>query len=646
MREWNELQKRAIDASGSIVVSAAAGSGKTSVLAERVLSLIKQGSDIERMLIVTFTNLAAGEMKERIYQRLSEEGKSDLRLAAQAEKCAFADISTIHAFCGQVVRDNFEYAGASPAFSVADEAGIKILKQRAMTTVTERASQDKQKRVFIEKFSNRGDMQRIKDIVFSIYNRVISLKEPGAWLQNALSNFDSGQFIYILFGEYKNMLLEASREASAHLSDRSDIWRMRGFVHEAVISESQRLEMLQAVKEITMDNVCLPFIEHIRADTNGAPNRDSATHTNRANKALSELEAYSGDFRSKVSLELQSARKDAGAFIEVTRDFMDEYKALKKRRNVLDHDDLIHFALKALRTKEIAQRYRDKYEHVFVDEYQDINDVQNAILKKITRAGNDFLVGDVKQCIYMFRESNPDLLIKRCAELSGSGLVEMNINYRSTPEVIDFINGIMKHMMDEAAGGVSYTGGQKLKASKQGGGCVDIVVAGEDPDSLSAESGAIAAYIKQLTHQGYKYSDIAVLRPELSTTGGNIARMLSELGIPVAGGTGDSDRRFDETAVFINLLSLIESPVSDIALLSVMRYPHFGFTEPELAKIRICHQNKERTGDSFYDAVCSYNEKSGLKTKIDAFLEEIEHYRKLSECMKLPDFLMRLRQEA
>jgi ATP-dependent helicase/nuclease subunit A len=155
---WNDRQQKAIEMRGrSVVVSAAAGSGKTSVLTERVLRLIEEGADLERMLIVTFTNLAAGEMKERIFRRLQEAGGA--RLNAQAEKCAFADISTIHAFCGRVIRDNFIEAGVSPLFSVADEAAISAMKERAMDEAVTSAAQDKSYIGFISRFSPRGDMQ-------------------------------------------------------------------------------------------------------------------------------------------------------------------------------------------------------------------------------------------------------------------------------------------------------------------------------------------------------------------------------------------------------------------------------------------------------------------------------------------------------
>ncbi len=294
---------------------------------------------------------------------------------------------------------------------------------------------------------------------------------------------------------------------------------------------------------------------------------------------------------------------------------------------------------------DIAKRYRDKFRHVFVDEYQDINDVQNAIIKLIQRDTNDFLVGDVKQCIYMFRESNPDLLKKRCKELADSGLIEMNINYRSERKIIDFINGVMHFMMSENAGGVEYKGGQRLEAAKQGEGQVEIVLVDiRDKDSIISEGGEIARCIKKLKADGYKYKDIAILRPEVSNTGKDIAKILSDMDIPVVRGFDSVDTSFSEISVFINLLSLIDRGTSDIALLSVMRYPHFGFTETELAKIRIKQQTRKTDEDkSFFHAVRTFREDSELFEKVQRFLDEIANYKKLSEALMLPDFLMRLR---
>lgn len=648
---WNERQQKAITArGGSVVVSAAAGSGKTSVLTERVLRLIEEGCDIERMLIVTFTNLAAGEMKERIYRRLQEAGGA--RLAAQAEKCAFADISTIHAFCGRVIRDNFAQAGVSPSFAVADEASISAMKQRAMDEATESAAQQSGLRAFIERFSARGDMRRIAETVSAIYERVISQKEPMAWLGRAEANFVSDAFVEVLFGEYKSMACEAALDASQHISLRSQIWSERGFCAEAEKSERERIAILRAAEELCIKNCFMPRAEHISVSEKGAPNRESRTHTNRANKRLDSLAAYEGDFCAKVRAELAAAREDATAFLDITRDFMKRYSSLKRQKNMLDHDDLIHFALRALGSEETAGRYRDKYEHVFVDEYQDINDAQSAILKLVQRGSNDFLVGDVKQCIYMFRESNPGLLSNRCAELAKTGLIEMNTNYRSEPGIIGFINGVMSHIMTGGAGGVEYSGGQTLEAARKGEGLAHIVLADrEGQDSLSAEGAAIAGYIKELVSEGFSYGDIAVLRTEVSASGRHIAKALADAGIPVVSGSSGAEARFSEIAVFLNLISVICAEAGDTALLSVMRYPHFGFSEPELAAVRLNTTGRALKGEgdgdkSFYRAALEYGGQDALGSRLKEFFGEIERYGRLSQCLKLPDFLMKLRREA
>ena len=223
-KEWNEHQKEAIAARDrSVVVSAAAGSGKTSVLTERVLRLIEEGGDIGRMLIVTFTNLAAGEMRERIYNRL--QAADGARFAVQAEKCAFADISTIHAFCGRVIRDNFEQAGVSPTVAVADEAAIGMLRNAAMEQTLEQAAQDPGRRHFISKYSPRGDMQGIQSVLYTIYSRVISRRYREDWLCRAEGSFDSTEFVHTLFDEYKQMVIEAANSASAHLNMRTAAWR-------------------------------------------------------------------------------------------------------------------------------------------------------------------------------------------------------------------------------------------------------------------------------------------------------------------------------------------------------------------------------------------------------------------------------------
>ena len=640
-RQWNERQRMAIDTRGkSVVVSAAAGSGKTSVLTERVLRLIEEGEDIENMLIVTFTNLAASEMRERIYKRLQEAGAASPRLAAQAEKCVFADISTLHAFCGRLIRDNFEYAGTSPSFTIASEAEMARLRQDAMEQAIELAKADTSMRPVAEKYAGRGDTEQIAHIVSAIYNRAVSLKNPHKWLDEADAHFDGGPFTDVLFDEFAGMVKAAAAEANAYLMQRSELWAEKGFADEADESETDRLLVLRAAQAIVKDFVILPEAKEITCKQKGAPNRESAMLTNRANRCFDTLRGCAGDFTAKVTEELRQTARDGRFFIELTRLFMKLYAKAKRLKNLIDHDDTMHFALKALSVKDVAARYRAKYAHVFVDEYQDINEAQHAIILSVQRGGNDFLVGDVKQCIYTFRESNPDLLIKRCRELEASGLIEMNTNYRSRPEVIAFINGVMAHMMTQDAGGVDYTGGQRLDPGAQGDGKAEIIIAHrEDEENVEAEAREIGAQIRRLLADGYAYGDIAVLRPEITQSGKRIAKALADMNIPVAGGPGGADIAAGELAVLKNALKLIQSETDDIAMLSVMRYPHFGFSEPELAQIRLAAPEAQ----SFCTAVRAFNQLSPLGEKVKLFRDTLARYRLLSACMTLPDFLMQLR---
>ena len=648
-RTWNAHQQLAIDIRGcSVVVSAAAGSGKTSVLTERVLRLIEEGEDISRMLVVTFTNLAAGEMRARIYQRLQEAGKADARLAAQAEKCAFADISTLHAFCGRLIRDNFAQAGVSPVFAIADEAQTAHLKQVALDDAIEQALSDNDQRHIVLKYAGRGDMETLRSIVTKIYNRAISLKDPQEWLERSHAHYGGGAFIDALFEEYRDMVREDAAKATAHLMQRTELWRESGFEAEARVSNVERLALMKAVDAMTKDEAYLPVFEPVTSPAKGAPNQGSKKHTNAANKCLETVRRWEGGFAAKMSAELERVADDGRLFIDLTRSFMSRYAKLKRTKNLLDHDDTMHFAFRVLQSEDIAARYRDKYAHVFVDEYQDINEAQHAIISALQRGNNDFLVGDVKQCIYTFRESNPELLMRRCRELSDGGLVEMNTNYRSTPAVIDFINGVMGHMMTEDAGGVAYTGGQRLAAGSTGDGRVDIVLAGRESadgedtlGSLEAEAAQLAELISGFVSEGFAYGDIAVLRPELSGTGQQLAQALRERRIPVTGGPA-GDPAYSELMVFINLLAVIDSPTADVPLLSALRYPHYGLTEIDFARIRMAAP----AGVTFAQSALAYDANDETGSKLAHFWVQMERFKRMAACMKLPDFLMRVRQEA
>ncbi len=652
-KEWNDQQLCAINMRGhSVVVSAAAGSGKTSVLAERVLRLIEEGEDLSRMLVVTFTNLAAGEMRSRIHQRLQEAGKKDARLAAQAEKCAFADISTLHSVCGRLIRDNFAQAGVSPTFAIADEAEVAKLQQTALDEVIEEALADSARRHIVLKYADRGDTEQVKTIVMKIYSRAISLKDPAGWLAQCRAHFDDGAFVDALFEEYKSMATQAARQAAVYISLRTDLWRGHGFEAEARRSEAELHAMMNTVQTMTSRAAYLPKVSVIQSNVRGAPNKGSHKHTTSANKCFEDLRYWEGDFAAKVTEELRQTAEDGLLFIDLTEAFMHRYARLKRAKNLLDHDDTMHFAIKVLACPEIAARYQEKYTHVFVDEYQDINEAQHTIISALCRGNNDFLVGDVKQCIYMFRESNPKLLLRRCRELSGSGLIEMNTNYRSVPPVIDFINDVMENMMTEQAGGVRYTGGQRLAAGlsrekSDSGRCVDIVLAGRESedgedtlDSIEAEAAQLASLIHGLAEEGFAWSDIAVIRPELTTSGPLLAQALRDRCIPVVGASA-GDTEFSELAVFVNLLRVIDNP-TDVPLLSVLRYPHYGLDERDFARIRIA------AGENvpFVQAALAYDRDDETGRRLRRFWEQIARLRRMAACMKLPDFLMRVRQEA
>jgi len=651
-KEWNKPQLRAIDMRGqSVVVSAAAGSGKTSVLAERVLRLIEEGEDLSRMLVVTFTNLAAGEMRSRIHRRLQEAGKQDARLAAQAEKCAFADISTLHSFCGRLIRDNFAQAGVSPTFAIADEAEVAKLKQNALDEVIEEALADSARRHIVLKYAGRGDMEQLKTIVTKIYDRAISLKDPASWLAKSRAHFDGGAFVDTLFEEYKSMVKHAAQKAAVYISQRTDLWRQHGFDAEAMRSEAEFHALMKAVQTMTIHAAYLPQISVIKSSVKGAP-RGSQGLTTSANKCLEVLRLWEDDFAVKVAEELRQTAEDGRLFIDLTEAFMSRYAKLKRARNLLDHDDTMHFAIKVLGCPEIAARYQDKYTHVFVDEYQDINEAQHTIISALCRGNNDFLVGDVKQCIYMFRESNPELLLRRCRELSGFGLIEMNTNYRSIPPVIGFINDVMENMMTEQAGGVRYAGGQRLAAGlspeeSESDRCVDIVLAGRESedgedtlDRVEAEAAQLADLINGLMAEGFAPGDIAILRPELTTTGPQLAQALRDRCIPVVGASA-GDTEFSELAVFVNLLRVIDNP-ADVPLLSVLRYPHYGLDERDFARIRIAAGE----APTFVQAALAYSRDDETGRRLSRFWEQIAQFRRMAACMKLPDFLMRIRQEA
>lgn len=577
--KWNEAQSQAIETrEKNILVSAAAGSGKTAVLVERIKTLIiEEETDIEEMLIVTFTNAAAAEMRERIYSAISEKveegGSREQFLRIQLGKIGSANISTFHAFCMEVIRRYFYLTDISSDFKICDEIQKNILQNSAMDQLMEEAFswdlEEEENRPFLrfaQKFSAVGNERNLRSMVDETYKFIQSLPRPFEWLE-------------------------------------------------------QQTEALQKSEE-----------ERTR----------------------------------KTS-------EDGQILLRLVRRYDEIFRELKSRKNLLDFNDIEHIALEILDREEPQNEYRTRFRHIFVDEYQDSNVVQEALIDKIKRPDNVFLVGDVKQSIYKFRLAEPELFIKKYeryknGEEADSIKIDLNRNYRSKKNVIGCVNRVFSEMMTVDSGGIDYDEDAMLYQGMGDERDIDYPAELHLIDERQIEVGMLDSTIEEMRKaelegaicskiirdsigkeyfdwkkgevRKTEYRDIVILFRAFKTNAEIFQEMLQKEGIPVYADGGDGYFDTTEITVFSNLLKVIDNKRQDIPLLSVMRSPVGGFTLEEIAEIRAF----QREG-LFAEAFLQYERKGpegALKEKVDWLLTRLGNWQEKSRQMTLEQFLWHL----
>ncbi|WP_313164781.1 helicase-exonuclease AddAB subunit AddA [Sedimentibacter sp.] len=503
--KFSPKQREVIDLRNkNILVSAAAGSGKTTVLVERIIKLItEEKEDIDSFLIVTFTNAAASGMKQKIHKALikkiqNSENKEHLK--NQLNSLSRSSISTIHSFCIDVVRKNFHLIGIDPNFRIGDVNEVEILLNETIDDVLENyyASKPQGFVKLVESFtSNRGDSE-LTDIVKDIYRFILSNPEPFEWLKEKVEehnlsadDFKASAWLKAL---KTNMIIllngaEESVQWAASLCDEVD----GPFVYKETLSED--LNNVISLKEA----LCNDFQEFIQI-----------LHS----VSFSSLKSLRGKQKDDVSPEKQEnvkqlreeykkiinnmkktvPNKDLGEFVsdinymyqpmyilyQLIFDIDKEFKLRKVDKSIADFNDVEHYALQILKNEDVGERYRNKYKYVFIDEYQDSNRLQEELLNSIKRNNNLFMVGDVKQSIYRFRLADPTIFNEKCDSYPSSDdnsldrRIDLTQNFRSRKEILNGINFIFNKIMNREIGEVDYTSDVYLNPGaefKESGDC-------------------------------------------------------------------------------------------------------------------------------------------------------------------------------
>lgn len=694
-RKWTPEQENAINSTGgSILVSAAAGSGKTSVLVERVIKQITDLDnpiDIDKFLIVTFTKAAAQEMRNRISARLSEmisKNPQNSHLHNQQIMLKCASLGTIHSFCASIIRENFYKLGISPKFRIAEESEISIIKNQAMEK-TLNDFYEFQNPDFIytaNLFGNEKNDNSLSLIIEQIYDFTRSLPFPKKWMNNVCKMYENitpvkdspwgkiaVNFAKKSFTEVQKILSQIKTVSSKN----ENIQKSYGEAIEKDLSEANSI--MESLNIESWDKIAEKITQFSFSKFKPLRCKDCDFEKN----VISEKRKYAKNLieNSKKYFtfselgtinSLKKFKIVTKTLFEVTNYFCEEISYLKTIKNIADYSDLEHWTIKLLskdtdsgeiNPSDIAFEISNRYAEIMVDEYQDINEIQNTIFKLINNNNKIFCVGDVKQSIYKFRHSKPQIFLGKKSDYRLYSKEENNYpakiilgkNFRSNPKIIDSINFIFESIMSEEAGEIQYNDEEKLvpgiyKEETQNDECdinfsiIDTSQSQENSDILEADF--IAEKITEMIHQKYKviengterpitYSDFCILMRSSNAHAHIYASRLLEQGIPAWSETKEKFLDTSEISNIISILQTINNPVQDIPLISAMMSPIFGFNVDELSEIRESDRN-----NLFYFAVKKSSE-NGMKKCTD-FLEKINYWRKISctvPCGELIEFI-------
>ncbi|MEQ8236377.1 MAG: helicase-exonuclease AddAB subunit AddA [Syntrophomonadaceae bacterium] len=703
MPDWTSDQLSAIeDRNHNLLVAAAAGAGKTAVLVERIVRLVlDDGIDLDRMLIVTFTQAAAGEMRSRISGRLLEEMDCNLDkqsyLLEQLSLLNRATISTLHSFCLEVVKKNFHLVDIDPNFRVGDQTECALVKLDVLEELMEEeyASGEPEFLRLVEMFGTSKDDQPLQDLILRTYEFVQSQPEPLAWLRNQVDKFaQAGEDLHEcpwiaelrqqLGGELSGLaaVFQAARETAlqpggpgAYLQaldrDLETVEKLNQKLSAGIDDFYDQLELLQFTKLVPAGK-----------DTDQHLRDEAKSLREQGKKLLRDIkESYFFQSPADFSRDMAEMHLSMEYLYGLVAKFSSLYRQHKAERGILDFNDLEHLALRILADIRAANSYQQRYSHIFVDEYQDSNLVQETILDRIRSGDNLFLVGDVKQSIYRFRLADPDLFMHKHRTYPKDGnsadkRIDLLKNFRSRPEIISGINHIFSKIMSKEMGEIEYDREswlspgielpegireeitppalELLLIDQQAAGEEDHEEDGEDNlaeiSNVEVEALQAASSIQQLRGQSFydtklgscrplQYRDMVVLMRATRSQAEVYYDTLTAAGIPVY---ADVDRGYFqalEINIFINLLKLIDNKRQDLPLLSVLRSPIGGFSLDDLIAVR-----SNRPNTTFFEALESYVEEHSdeLGCRLQEFIRRLRTWKEESRIMEIDEFIWML----
>ena len=646
---WTTEQQQVIDLRNrNILVSAAAGSGKTAVLVERIVKIITDKNhpvDIDHLLIVTFTNAAAAEMRERIgnaIEKALDEQPGNEHLLRQLTLIHNAQITTIDSFCLYVVRNHFHEIDLEPNFRIGDEGELKLLREDVLGRVLEQNYEEPSEAFsdFVEGYASGRTDAALNEMILQLYEFSRSYPWPEKWLDSFVGIYrienreelDRAEWlapltenICFVLKDCEQLLKQAL--AITQQDDGPDMYE------KAVQSDLEKYEGLSRLTSFCELSGALSDIKYDRLASSrgfeGDPDKLELVKSLReqAKDVVKKLcKQYFFCSPEMMIEQLERTEPMLEEVVRLTKQFADEFAAAKRRKNLVDFHDVEHFALQILvdeeteKAKKTAEEFRDTFEEIMIDEYQDSNEVQETLLRSISREergeNNIFMVGDVKQSIYRFRLARPELFMKKydsySLEESTTQRIDLHKNFRSREEVLTCTNDIFYKIMARSLGNVEYDAEAALYPGASYPVSADfipeILLADSNDELLedteltdkkTLEAKIVAEEIKHLmktqpvtdkaagTLRAARYSDIVILLRSLSGWADSLVEVLNENGIPAH--TVSSTGYFStvEVQTVLSMLRLLDNPRQDIPMAAVLRSPMAGLTDEELAVLRL-----------------------------------------------------------
>ena len=693
-------QIQAIYSSGqNILVSASAGSGKTFVMAERILDQLARGVEIRQLFISTFTVKAATELKERLEKKISQQIQEtqdvELKkhLGRQLADLPNAAIGTMDSFTQKFLAKHGYLIDLAPNFRILEnESEQLLLKNDVFRQVFESHYQDKEKDDFsrlVKNFAGRSkDARGLRKQVYMIYDFLQSTSNPQTWLQDSfLKGFEKAYFTVAkekLVDDIREKLWDLESFFRYHLDNDA-----KEFGKAAYLESVQ--QVLDEIGSLTHESTFEQYQEVLERVVSISKDKGGRALTNASRKAeLQDLkETYNQERKAKFEklialndqITLLKFQEDyhqeswdlAKTFQVFMRDFVDAYRQRKREENAFEFADISHYTIEILENfPQVRQEYQERFHEVMVDEYQDTNHIQERMLELLSNGHNRFMVGDIKQSIYRFRQADPQIFNEKFHSFAQDDkegqLILLKENFRSGSEVLDATNDVFKHLMDEEVGEISYDGMHQLvfgntdiQSNPENKAEVLLYDKDDDSDSDDEEdlatnklTGEMRMVLKEIIHlhndKGVPFKDMALLTASRSRND-QVLLALSEYGIPVkTDGAQANYLQSLEVQVMLDTLRVIHNPLQDFALVALMKSPMFSFDEDELARLAL-QKSEDKVQENFYEKLVNAQAetslhkdliKSELHKKLEFFMETVHSWRLYSKTYSLYDLIWKI----